>query len=320
MGLGAVFPNVEIRHLYAVVVLAEELSFTRAAHLLHITQPALSRQITEIEETHRFHLFTRDKRRPVELTDAGRVFVAEARSALFHTERAIHLARATHDGAESVLMIGHSHDTDPAWVAAILAIRLPLFPKLRIQTTGQFFPMELVRGVIAGEVNLALITAPPTEAQITAVPFDRSPLCAVLPTTHSAARQDSVSLRDLAKDEWILFGPRVHPLVHDAILKAASCVGIHVQHAHDVLDARQAVHFVSEHVGVAILPKPAALGYRLEGVVAKPLTDESLWFETCLVVRSDDKSRMVRELIRVFLRKYCPNTLQPKQMDLPLPA
>lgn len=217
-------------------------------------------------------------------------------------------------------MIGHSHYTDPAWMAAILAIRLPLFPKLRIQTTGQFFPMELVRGVIAGELNLALVTAPPPDAQITAMPFDRSPLYAVLPTAHPAAGHDSVSLQDLAKDEWILFGPRVHPLMHDAILNAAKCVGIHVQHAHDVLDARQAVHFVSEHVGVAILTKPAALGYRLEGVVAKPLSDESLSFETCLVLRSDDKSRMVRELVRVFLRKHCPKILQPKQMQLPLSA
>jgi len=136
-----VFPNVEIRHLHAVIVVAEELSFTRAAHRLHITQPALTKQITDLEKEHRFHLFTRYKRRPVELTDAGRIFVQEAKSALFHTERAIHLARATHEGADTVMLIGHSPFADPAWVAAILAIRLPLFPKLRVQATGQFFPI-----------------------------------------------------------------------------------------------------------------------------------------------------------------------------------
>ena len=43
------FPNVEARHLHAVIVLAEELNFTRAAHRLNITQPALSKQITELE-------------------------------------------------------------------------------------------------------------------------------------------------------------------------------------------------------------------------------------------------------------------------------
>ena len=68
---GAVFPNVEVPHLHAVIVLAEELNFTRAAHRLHISQPALSKQIAELEEAHRLHLFTRDNRRMVELTDAS---------------------------------------------------------------------------------------------------------------------------------------------------------------------------------------------------------------------------------------------------------
>ena len=69
------FPNVQTRHLHAVVVLAEELNFTRAAHRLHLTQSAVSKQITEIEEQHRFRLFCRDKKRNVELTDVGRIFV-----------------------------------------------------------------------------------------------------------------------------------------------------------------------------------------------------------------------------------------------------
>lgn len=314
------FPNVEVRHLYAIVVLAEELSFTRTANLLHITQPALSKLVTDFEEEHSFSIFTRDKRRGVELTDAGRVFVAEARSALMHTERAIHLARAACEGADKVLTIGHSPYANPMWIAAILSIRLPLFPRLRIQTTGRLFSTELVRGVIAGELDLALVTTPPSDAQITAVPFDRAPLYALLPSNHRAAHQDAVSLRDLANDEWILLGPRVHPLVHAAILSAAKCAGFTPRHAHDVLDSYQAVHLVGEHLGVAILTKPTASAYRVDGVVAKPVADEALWVDTCVVMRADDDSRMVNELVRLFLRKYGFKPFQPKQMTLPLPA
>src|ERR1700691_1397327 len=99
------FPNLEVRHLHAVIVLAEERNFTRAADRLHITQPALSKQITDLAAEHRFHLFTRDKRRLGELTDAGRVFVQEARSALSQRERAVHLAQGAHEGSDSVLTI-----------------------------------------------------------------------------------------------------------------------------------------------------------------------------------------------------------------------
>ena len=53
------FPRVEVRHLQAVIVLAEELNFTRAADRLHITQSAFSKQINEVEAQHGFHLFIR---------------------------------------------------------------------------------------------------------------------------------------------------------------------------------------------------------------------------------------------------------------------
>jgi DNA-binding transcriptional LysR family regulator len=314
-----VFPNVEVRHLQAVNALAEELSFTRAAHRLHITQSTLSKQIAEIEEHYRFHLFTRDNKKIVELTDAGRVFVEEARSALSHMERAVHLARAAHDEPDNVLMIGHSPYADQAWVSAILAIRLPVYPKLRIRLMSQF-SIELLRSVLAGELNLALVTAPPEDTKITAVPFALTPLYAVLPQTHAVAQKEHIGLQDLAKDDWILLARRVHPVVHDAIMDAARREGIAPKHAHDIITAQQAVHLVSEQVGVAILTKPTALGVRLEGVVVKPLSDTSLCFQTCVIIRTDDDSRLPNEFARSFLRRYQPQRLPSKQMELWLSA
>jgi len=312
-----VFPNVEVRHLHAVIALGEELNFTRAAHRLHLTQSALSRQITEIEEQHRFRLFTRDNRRVVrvELTDAGRAFVEEARSSLLHMERAVHLARAAHDGAGNVLTIGHSHEADQAWVSDLLAVRLPLYPKLAIRLISQF-PIELVRSVLAGELNLALVTAPPEDSQITAAPFALTPLYAALLESHAAAQKEQLVLQDLAKDEWILFARRVHPIVHDAIMKTARREGIAAKHAHEIITAEHAVHLVSEHVGVAILTKPTALGFRAEGVVVKPLSDTSLCFQTCVIMRKDDDSRLANEFARSFLRRYTPQRLPPKPVAL----
>jgi len=318
-----VFPTVEMRHLHAVIVLAEELNFTRASHRLNITQSTLSKQIGELEERHRFQLFTRDNRRVVrvELTDAGRVFVEESRSLLLHIERAFHLARVAHDGGDNVLAIGHSPYADQAWVSAILAIRLPLYPKLRVRLMSQF-SIESVRSVMAGELNLALVTAPPDDPKITAVPFAQTALCAVLPTSHPAAEKENCLLQDLASDEWILLARRVHPVVYDAIMDAARREGISPKHAHDIITAQQAVHLVSEQVGVAILTTPTALDIRAEGegVVVKPLSDTSLCFQTCVIMRADDDSRLANEFARSFLRRYAPQRLPPKQMELWLSA
>lgn len=315
------FPNVEVRHLHAVIVLGEELNFTRAAHRLNLTQSALSRQITEIEEQHRFRLFNRDNRRAirVELTDAGRVFVQEARSSLLHMDRAVHLARATHDGADNILMIGHSQEADQAWVSDLLAVRLPLYPKLSIRLISQF-PIELVRSVLAGELNLALVMAPPEDPQITAVPFALTPLFVAYPETHVAAQKEHIVLQDFAKDEWILFARRVHPVVHDAIMDAARREGIAPKHAHDIIAPQEAVHLVSEHIGVAILTQPAALGFGTEGVVVKPLSDASLCFQTYVIMRADDDSRLANEFARSFLRRYAYQRRPPKPIEFPLSA
>ncbi len=313
------FPDLEVRHLHAVIVLAEERNFTRAADRLHITQSTLSKQITEIEQQHRFHLFTRSNKKNVQLTEVGRIFAEEARSALLHIDRAVQLGRAALDGSDSILTVGHSPDTDQAWVSAILAIRLPLYPKLRIQLISEF-SSELVRSVIAGELNLALVTAPPGNSQITAAAFAETHLYAALPQAHAAAQKELIALQDLARDEWILFARRVHPVIHDAILDAARRDGITPKHVHDIITTQQAVHLVCEHVGVAILTKPTALGFGAEGVVLRPLSETSLCFQTCLIMRTDDDSQLVNEFARSFLRRCAPQYLPPMQLELPLSA
>ena len=307
---------VEVRHLHAVIVLAEELNFTRAADRLHITQSGFSKQINEIEALHKFQLFMRTNKKNVELTEVGRIFVEEARLALLHIDRAVHAAR---EGSDSILTIGHSPDADQAWISAILAIRLPMYPNLRIQLISEF-SRELVRRVMAGDLNMALVTAPPENSQITAAAFARTPLYAALPQTHAAAQKEDVAFQDLAKDEWILFARRFHPVLRDAIMDAAQRQGIAPKHAHDIITIQEAIHLVSEHVGVAIVTKPASVGLSAEGVVIRPLSDTSLCFETCVIMRTDDDSRLANEFGRSFLRRYAPQRLPPKQMDFWLSA
>jgi DNA-binding transcriptional LysR family regulator len=313
-----VFPDVEVRHLHAVIVLAEELSFTRAAHRLHISQPALSKQLSELEGVHRFRLFRRDKRRVVQLTDAGRIFVQEARSALLHAERAVHLARTTHEGGERVLLVGHSLDADPNWLSTALAVYLPNYPKLQIRFVCQF-PGELIRSVLASDLHMALVPDPPADTEITRVRFARASPFVVLPATHRMASKEHVALQDLANDEWIVFSKRLEPTVHEAIMDTARTEGISPKCTHDVITVEHAVHLVSENLGVAIFPAVFSL-VRTNEVVARPLSDPSLLFESFLVMRADNDSRLVNSFARSFLRKFVPKPISEKQMQLSLSA
>src|ERR1035438_9514610 len=97
----------EIRYLIAAVFLAEDLSFTRAAKRLKLSQSGLSRRLNELESRCGCKLFTRDHAH-VAIRDAGRAFVEEAKLSLIHDERAMQSAKTAHAGAVSHLTIGHS--------------------------------------------------------------------------------------------------------------------------------------------------------------------------------------------------------------------
>jgi len=85
------FLTIDVRLQMAGVTLAEEMNFTRAADRLKITQPALSKQIAELESRVGFVIFKRDQRR-VELTEAGQVLIVGLQDSMAILEKAIRLA------------------------------------------------------------------------------------------------------------------------------------------------------------------------------------------------------------------------------------
>jgi DNA-binding transcriptional LysR family regulator len=300
----------ELRHFYSVVVLAEEMHFTRASHRLRMAQPCLSKQIQQIERLHGVCLFARNKGRIVELTEAGRIFVDEARLAIFHAERALNLARADCRAGDS-LVIGYSPDADHSWVSGILATRCSSYTKVRIRLCTRF-AMDLVRRVLVGELNLALVTAPPEERRITAVPFARRPLYAVLPDSHRYACRKELVFGDLADDEWILNARQVHPTIHDAILEAAEREKILPKNLHETFTYEQAVQLVLERAGVGILTQACAPDFRVDHLVVMPLSDVSLCFDTCLVMRAADNEKLSNGFGRSFVRRFSRSGLAPQ--------
>ena len=82
----------ELRHLRYFIAVAEELSFSRAAKRLHVSQPPLSQQIKQLEEEVRVQLLDRNKRW-VRLTSAGRLFLEHVRQVLTELDRAVLAAR-----------------------------------------------------------------------------------------------------------------------------------------------------------------------------------------------------------------------------------
>jgi DNA-binding transcriptional LysR family regulator len=159
--LGIVEPAVELRHLRYFVAVAEMENVSRAALKLHVSQPALSRQIRDLEDEIGFCLLERTAK-SVRLTDAGRKFLDDARMLLQKADEAVAKARAVAGAGPAELHVGYS----PMPTAEILPKTLRAFqqtmPNVHVRS-HDWTNKDILDGIRDGRLQLGLIV-PPTKA------------------------------------------------------------------------------------------------------------------------------------------------------------
>src|SRR5690349_6045541 len=122
----------ELRHLRYFIAAAEAENVSRAAMRLHVSQPALSRQIRDLEDEIGFALFERSAK-SVRLTEAGRTFANDARAVLQRAEEAVHNARAVASGGRTEMHVGYAPSPTVRIMPPILRAFQARFPKVRVR-------------------------------------------------------------------------------------------------------------------------------------------------------------------------------------------
>ncbi len=308
-------PLLEIRHLKAIVILAEALSYTRAARRLGISQPGLTRRIQDAERRLDRKLFQRNNA-CVELTEAGRAFVVEARLALEHEERAIQFSKAHMHGVETNLVIGRSQYAEPLLIELLLSIHLPLHPNLNVDLRSEFAP-DLVDDVLGGRLDLALVTHPDANPRLSAVKVFESPMYVVLDESNPLAHLPKFTLADLSGMRWVVFDRRIHPSLYDILMSLAQTSRVEATGIHHVMSAEEASHLVPRRADVAFMTKAGALRISKHGLIARPLAVPELSLDVYLVARADNPSKLVSEFMRTYV-KGIGSVLHPPQMSLPM--
>ena len=284
----------ELRQLRSLLVLAEELHFGRAADRLGIAQPALSRQIQQLETELQSPLFIRSPR-AVTLTEMGREFVAGIGPAIQQLETAvansIGFARAT----RGRLRIGSCSNLSYRFTPALLERLHQASSQVRIDVR-ELSTAEQVRTLHSSEIDIGLAVLPTTDPSLIVRRIYREPLLAMVNSKSKFARRAFVRLEDLAEEDFIVCPRYRQSGVYELVMELTAKVGFRPRVAREVDGKETALALVEAGHGVSLVAESAAT-VGSDRVSYVPLRDPEILVEVGLIWRRENMSSLMRRFI-----------------------
>ncbi|MFJ6530547.1 LysR substrate-binding domain-containing protein [Streptomyces longwoodensis] len=285
----------ELRHLRYFVAVAEERHFGRAAARLHVTQSTLSTQVQNLEREVGGPLLARTSRR-VELTEAGKLLLAEARRALAQADRALSVARKSVNGEIGEVRIGFS---GVAVLEGVLPADLRRFhrahPRVELLLT-ELPPAAQIQGVRDGTLDIAYSADFDLDDVDDLVLTRRvgTSLSIAVWRDHPLARATTVTAADLMDEELIVVAAdegdetlltrlQISPREHRA--------GIHL-----VSGSLAVLALAAAGAGVAVVPTPTER-IALPDITYRPLHATSTGLDVVTLNRSDELAGPVRAFL-----------------------
>ncbi|HEX6536489.1 MAG TPA: LysR family transcriptional regulator [Gemmatimonadaceae bacterium] len=280
----------ELRHLRAFIAVAEAEHVTRAAERLHIAQPALSRQMRQLEAAVGAALFTRVGR-GVRLTPAGRAFLEDARAVLTAVAAAAAHARRVERGTAGVLRIGFVEVASasglvPEAVRRFAVAHPDVGVDLREMTSGAQIAALRDHALDIGFVcGMAADQARGLRAETVLA----DPLVAVLSARHPLARMPRIPPAALVGERLLMVRRQLGPTLHADVEAVFARAGAPMELVQEVSQMQTVVHLAAAGVGIGIVPLSVAASARSDAVV-KPVIGLSARHRTQLVVPADRRS------------------------------
>jgi LysR family hydrogen peroxide-inducible transcriptional activator len=193
----------ELHQLRYAVAVADTGNFTRAAERCHVTQPTLSQQILNLEKEVGHKLFHRLGRKAV-LTEAGAVFLERARRIVFEVENAAK-ELSDHPALDRRITVGAIQTIAPYLLLPLIERCRRELPNLQIDLVEDF-RADLVRAVVEGDLDLAIVTLPVKDPRVSIEPLMTEPLLLVVGRHHRFSSLKEISIDDLAGETFVTMG------------------------------------------------------------------------------------------------------------------
>ncbi len=287
----------ELRQVQLFLAAAEEGSITAAAKRMHLTQPALSRQIKALEEELGVELFTRGAH-SVTLTPAGGILLEEGGKLLERAERVVKAVRASVEGEP--LRVGYA----PSLAGPLLGLALERFsqlhPRARVHLSD-LSSTEMRDALAQGRIDVAVTV--PWEGDAQSVKWTRvrrHGMCLAVPASHPFASRKKVPLAELDGQKLLLYSRNEYPEYWQGVTRMFRENNLQAKVAGEFDGVASLAAAVEAGLGIALM----AAGSRSERLVFLPLDpapDPVCVAAGVSTVRDTSKvvEVFVRELVRV---------------------
>lgn len=261
--------DVNVRDLRYFVAVADELSFTRAASRLYISQPALSKQIRQLEKSLRTNLFDRD-RHGVALTAAGHALLPHARTLIEQWDGARQAVAEAAASAETTLTVGFQTSIGRGLIAGVTAAMGEQLPEWRL-LFRQIPWSEPTTGLGDGTTDVAVAWLPaPRNGELSWQVIAREERWVALPAGHRLAGRATVPFHELETEPFVALpasagGLRDFWLATDS-RETPARIAVEAESAEETFEA------VGAGLGVALLAAGNVASYPREDVICLPVT------------------------------------------------
>jgi DNA-binding transcriptional LysR family regulator len=283
----------DLRQLRYFLAVAEELSFTRAAQRLNMSQPPLSQQIQQLERSLRTKLLNRTSRR-VELTAAGQELQVQARAILAQSEQAQQQVRFIGAGRTGKIDIGATGAILRGGLAELLAAYRSHLPEVRTTIYEQAPALQL-KAVLEYRTDVSFNRSIPAQEELASARAWREEVAVILPKGHRLARLRHVPLGRLREDEHVM----LHPESSEFARYLRQCcvdAGFLPRVSQQVVDSQSIPSLIAAGFGVSLVP--ASTGkFTSDDVVFRPLKP-ALVADVHMVHRRNETSPAVLEFVR----------------------
>jgi DNA-binding transcriptional LysR family regulator len=283
----------ELSELRSFLVVAQHLHFGEAAQALHVSQPALTKQIQKLEAKVEGPLLVRGYRR-VSLTPAGEILRDRAQSLLREAEMAEEMARLAVQGKAGLLRIGFGIASLAAGLPDILTRFRQHFPAVQVSMRDMPTP-DQIEALERGDIDVGFVRLPVERPDLVTVPVLEERLVAAIPQGMPYGR----GLASLRNEPFVAIARSVSASFVDHLVRTCRAAGFSPRIVQEANELFTVLSLVRGGVGVSLVPRSTNLMHVPKVLLLETGVDEAKWKIGLAWRKADPLDPLVRNFIRL---------------------